>query len=399
MIMKRFAAQMKIFICLLCIISPLYGKMQLPTWTPTVQSITQAITETPKHLVSLLPTTVVDIEDQKPSIDENELIANESDGTPRKISWREWFSKIGPQLKAHIKEQSVFYLIFALFGAGLICVPDPTEFFDAIKQISGSSLLQSLALQYIRYGILCAVHEGGHALTNYLINNASTDIYWGALEPSDGVELFPHFILASAQLSIGASAGMKNPMQKPYKQRLEALSLLIKEFSNLYPKMTLKQLEALPDFQKRFAAIEAYDKSLVNQIKYTITRAAGVVSALIANGVIKYVAGEPLLSVDYYDIKQLLNFMPMQNSDGGQIINKVFDRPDITQAGEHWYVQVALAAFFLKACAENGCIENISTASLRETAKKIFQAGGFATLNFAGMGVANIPATSIASAA
>ena len=407
MIKKRFAKLMSTLICSLSIASSLHGHIQQSAWAQPLQLVAEA----PKHLAKLsqMQAPIIDVESQKPLAIQAPVVVNPADGKPRKISWNEWLAKIGPTIKNHLYDQGSFYSAFMFLGVGLLCISEPAVVYDnlstpatllnTIQQIPYASIMQTLALQYARYFVTNAAHEGGHALANYFINGTIADVYLGTTEAADGVEILPHLTLSGLNPSLGATEGIKNPMMLPYKERVNAINAIYKKYNQLYPIMTREERAACKELQEELVAVKALNKDFVSRLKLATIFAAGAISALVTNGAIKFIAGEPILSLDPYDIKQLLNLMPAPGFDGGQIMSTAFDRPDITQAGNDWHVSVALMAFFLKACAENGCIENIASATFQETVKKLVQACGFTSLNFAGMGLAHASAGSMVTAA
>jgi hypothetical protein len=399
MIKKHFAKLMSILICSLSITSSLQPRIQDTILSQPLQLLADA----PKYVASLFPMQVstIDIEFQKALEIKASAAIDSADGKPRKISWSEWFAKIGPAIKDHLYNQGSSYSAFVFLGVGLLCISQPAAFYEnlsrpailfkTIQQIPYASILQTCALQYTRYFLTTATHEGGHALANYLINGTIAEVYLGASKVADGVEILPHLIL-SGFFPLGVTDGIKNPMIKHDKEILNAANALYKKYNELYPNMTREKRADCKELQEELARINVLNKDFISRLKLTTILAAGVISALFANGVIKFIAGEPILSLDHYDIKQLLNLMPVSDFDGGQIMDTVFDRQDITQAGNDWCIFVILMALFLKACSENGCIQNIASATFQETAKKLIQACGFASLNFAGMGLAHASA-------
>lgn len=271
---------------------------------------------------------------------------------PRKLSWKEWISSFGSSLT---KDPERYQLIgsLLLLGSTLIFFSDPAAQLENLQNFSPMNFLATLASQSLRYFAVNAAHEGGHALTSYLISNKIPEIYLGVNKPTDGVEILPHVTLSSPDPSLGCTTNMPDPLHS--QEKFEAsIGNIYSQFKTSHPTLNFRELIELPEYQQaiEYASKSANEKSLKNRLKYFAIYIAGAVGGLAANGLIKLGLGESLLSIDYVDIRQLSNLIPYSGSDGGAIVKGALDAPGVVDAGNEVYEYTQGTLLFLKALSE-----------------------------------------------
>lgn len=308
--------------------------------------------------------------------------------SPRRLSWSEWLASFGPAFKDYWTNDPLRWQMPALmFTAGALCTfaADPDGQMQAVKNLTVPAIFSSLIIQYLRYFIVNAAHESGHAAAHYLVSGEIADIYLGS-EAADGVEILPHMILAGVAPSRGQSTNIGNPMLSDALLQ-DNLLQVFKTFQAQYPKKTVSELLALPAFQQ--ACNGAYSKSEIKtvqgRLKYFAVVIAGVVSGLITNGLVKLGMGESITSIDHIDMVQLFNLFPADGFDGGVIANSVFDLPKVAEVGRDIAVPAAFAMLFLKALTEL----NAKDPS-KNTFHTIVHACGLALMNFSTNGFLHI---------
>ena len=317
-----------------------------------------------------------DVEEQAPSA----FPAN-SPKKPRKLSWKEWFCSLGSSI-AEDSERPQLPGSLLLLGATLIFLSSPEVHFEDLKSSSLSGFLMAMAAQYTRYLAVNFAHEGGHALANYFVNGKVSDVYLGTHEESDGVEVIPHVTLSGLDPSIGCTTNIGNQFYSEEKFRQIANKIHAK-FAALYPSLSSQELLQLSEYQRDFIAAKnlPHDKSLKQRLKFFVIAIAGVASGLITNGLLKLWTGTSLLSIDHFDIKQLLNLIPTTRSDGGIIIEEVLDAPSVVAIGNELYQPTVITSLLIKALAElHTKHPNRNPMSL------LMHALGLVCINYASMG-------------
>lgn len=301
--------------------------------------------------------------------------------TPRKLSWTEWFSTLGSKFKTDPEQYKLLCSVLLLGGA-LVFAAHPITHIDNAQQYSSTeilptltSLFSMLTSQFLRCCVVKIAHEAGHALTSYAITNQCSDIYLGAAEASDGVEILPHVILSGLNPAMGVTTSSLYTQEE---LRGKVTTLYLK-FKKIYPELTVQEITALPQYQ------DALKMSLKDKSQIFALYIAGVISGLLANGLIKLSTGESVCSLDVLDVLQLTNLIPNKHSDGGIIANEVFEIPNITELGNKVRDPAVLTSLFLKALTTVH-IQNPNNNALQT----ILHAAGMAVVNFAGQGIFHI---------
>lgn len=307
---------------------------------------------------------------------------------PKKLSWSEWFATLGPAFKDYwTKDAERWQLPLSMFtlGAMLTFMADPNGQVQAVKDLTVSTFFSNLVIQYLRYFIVNTAHEGGHALVNYFVSGAVSEVYLGD-GAADGVEVLPHLTLVGFAPSRGQTTNIVNPMISD--ELLEKnLRAVIERFQVQYPDKSLTDLFAMSSFQlaRTEARNNSETKTLTGKLKYCAVMIAGVLAGLVTNGLVKLGMGKSIMSIDHVDIVQLLNLLPAAGFDGGAVISKVFEMPAVVDAGSNYAVSATLVVLFLKALSELNA-KNSAPISL----PTLLHAAGLALMNFSTNGVCHI---------
>lgn len=327
-------------------------------------------------------------QEKTPSNPEGEVVVNitfNQASTSKKTSsltWKEWFSSIK---KSFSNQQWIEEpIIYAAAGLAFTFLSNPQNMISGCSDFFSEHKLplkmcKTLIQQYVRYFLINLAHEGGHALTNYAFSNKVADIYLGTDTAHDGVEITSHIILSGVHPSKGSSQQLNNPLAL----NTEELLKIHHQLEAAHPEKKFSEIKKLPDFEQAKLTART-QKDTLSKLKFIALMASGPIAGLIMNGLFKITAGESILSIDYYDIAQLLNFFPRTGSDGGQIIDIVTGRQAISQWGYEWFDSIRFLTFFFKEIMATG-LSRVNSES--EIISNIMRALGLSCFNRATVGV------------
>ena len=286
-------------------------------------------------------------------------------------------------------------------GLGALCIntinhSDPRAFYE-LAQLHPGALLSSIPTNMAKWSFITLCHEAGHALVYYLSTGRIPSLYLGQARRSEvlsSLEILPHLHLAD--LNPLGNGHLENVR---FIRPLEEIAIkkeVLMSLAEANPTRSLAKLKASPLFKRKVkqALKEKYGTHIP-----TIFYAAGPIAGIAGSALLKGINGSSLTELNFKDIENLGNFLPLEGHDGKKLISEGLGKPELAEElnakCSRWALPLGLSlgiGYVTKTLYEWGIFKKMPSTSAEKATVfgNILRALGASIINFGAAGFINI---------